>query len=91
MVKKENIAARLRSLLAQAQRDIDIAPAQLHRFEGYLSACMDMDAEMQAEQLVEICRQLLPANCTLEFDAVRAEFVLTIPQRRAPVYPSTKD
>jgi hypothetical protein len=85
------IDARLSALVSQRQRGIDISPAQLHRFEGYLSACMDMDAEIQAEQLVAICRQSLPTNCTLEFDAVRDEFTLTMPQMRAPVYPSTND
>lgn len=97
MMKQEQILARLRNLITQAQRGIDIAPAQIHRFEGYLRACLEMDAEMnadrgtQAEKLVKICRQLLPANCTLAFDSVRDEFIFTMPQIRAPVYPSTKD
>jgi len=93
MIKQEHILARLRSLITQAQRGIDISPAQRHRFEGYLLACLDMnaDAGIELAHLVKICRQLLPENCALEFDSEREEFILTMPQGRAPVYPSTKD
>lgn len=86
---RASIDARLSPLIAQWQRGIDIAPSQRHRFEGYLRAFMDMGVE--AAQLAAVCQQLLPVNCTLEFDNDRGEFMLTLPQQRAPVFPSTND
>jgi len=83
------IESRLQTLIAPCERGIDVAPAQRHRFEGYLRALVDAGAEPL--QLVEYCRQRLPSMCTIEFDTVGGEFIVSLPQARAPVYPSTRD
>lgn len=89
MSVSEMLDLKLQALIAQRERGIDIAPAQCHRFEGYLHALLD--SGVTADSLLECCRQRLPADCSIEFDSSRDEFSLSMPQAIAPVYPSTHD
>jgi hypothetical protein len=83
------IDAELNSLFAQLGQDLDIAPAQRFRLEGLLAAARADGAVL--DELLQFCRRNAPPNCEIRVNPQRQSLQLDFWQRRAPVYPSTRD
>lgn len=83
------IEAELDALARDASAGFDIAPARRARVEGMATAALRHGSD--AEQLVERCRRVLPADSNVVFDEAAQTLRLDIWQRRAPVEPTTRD
>jgi len=85
----QRIADQLREIGATLARDLDIAPAQRLRFEGFIAAAHADGVSLQ--ELFEFCSAQIPTSCSVMFDEQHQTLLLDCRQKRAPVCPSTSD
>ncbi|HSB96953.1 MAG TPA: hypothetical protein VLC91_10910 [Spongiibacteraceae bacterium] len=83
------IAAELDTLLQQLAAGFDVTPAQRLHLEGLTAACLLTGGDAQI--LLELCRQRLPAGANVKLSADGCTLQFDLWQQRAPVYPTTTD
>jgi hypothetical protein len=85
----DTIAAQLDALLQQLAAGFDVAPAQRLHLEGLSAACLVAGGD--AEVLLRLCRQRMPASSNVKLSADGRTLQFDLWQQRAPVYPTTAD